>query len=134
MTLMKSATIAALLGATATIAFAQGGPGGFAAFDTNHDNVISRAEFDAGNAARFTQLDANNDGSLSASERPQMPAGVAPPPPPPGAPPRPSWDANNDGAVSRAEFDAAGVRMFARIDANSNGQIDQDEQRPPPPR
>ena len=36
-------------------------------------------------------------------------------------------DANNDGALSRAEFDAQGSAMFTRLDANSDGQVTREE-------
>jgi hypothetical protein len=80
--------------------------------DANHDQSISRAEFDAAAKARFDKADANHDGKLTAAERRTMWAGMRdgdgwrgrhghrgmgpgmmggemgdmpPPPPPPGA-------------------------------------------------
>lgn len=38
-------------------------------------------------------------------------------------------DTNHDGAISRAEFDAAHAAMFARLDANHDGQISAEEHR-----
>ena len=37
--------------------------------DTNHDQSISRTEFDAATKARFDKADANHDGKLTAAER-----------------------------------------------------------------
>ena len=36
-------------------------------------------------------------------------------------------DANGDGTVSRAEWDAEGARMFSRLDTDNNGAISQGE-------
>jgi Ca2+-binding EF-hand superfamily protein len=38
-------------------------------------------------------------------------------------------DANNDGVVTRQEFDAGRDAMFARLDANSDGQLTREERR-----
>lgn len=38
-------------------------------------------------------------------------------------------DANHDGVITRAEFDAQRTAMFARLDTDSNGQISRDEMR-----
>ena len=37
--------------------------------DTNHDGVITRAEFDAGVEAHFARVDTNGDGTISPEER-----------------------------------------------------------------
>lgn len=53
--------------------------------DTNGDGVITRAEFDASNAARFAAMDTNKDGKIDASELPQRGRrGMTPPPAPQG--------------------------------------------------
>ncbi|MFT3728289.1 MAG: hypothetical protein QM759_10750 [Terricaulis sp.] len=105
-----------------------GGPGAMIAqADTNHDGNITRAEWDAARAARFTQQDANHDGQLSGDERPHW--GDHPPPPAGGPPPgggehhRMNPDTNNDGNISRAEFDAQSTEMFNHLDADHNGTI-----------
>ena len=58
------------------------------------------------------------------------------PPPPPGGPEGPGGahgdmlarlDANHDGKLSRAEFNAPGDKHFDMIDTNHDGQIDQAE-------
>jgi hypothetical protein len=106
------------------------GPGGMLMMaDTNHDGAISRAEFDTMHAAHFTQMDANHDGSLQASERPQWGGGDHPPGAAPagGPPPAMRGDTDGDGVLSRAEFDAQGAAMFDRLDADHDGTITQAE-------
>lgn len=112
----------------------------FQRHDANNDGAISRDEFLSGPNERFAELDANHDGQLSADERPQRPdgehheggrhgggrghGGML------GA------DANNDGAISRAEFTASGASLFQTLDANSDGQVtrqEADAPRSPPP-
>ncbi len=118
-------TAAALTFVATAVAFAQDTQGGgrfaqmFAMADANHDGAITRAEFEAARAARFTQMDADHNGTLSASEMPQRRAQPA------GGQLR--GDANGDGSVSRAEWDAEGARMFSRLDANNDGSISQAE-------
>lgn len=123
--------VSLIVAAGAGAAFAQDhGPGGMLmAADADHDGNITRAEFDRARNARFTQMDANHDGSLQASERPQWgggdhPAGAAPAG---GPPPGMRADTNGDGVISRAEYDAQGAAMFARLDADHNGTITQAE-------
>lgn len=131
---MHKLFIAALMLSAASVATAaaqapEHGPGAmFAAADANHDGAITRVEFDAAHSAHFTQMDANHDGSLSADERPQHMG------PPPGQAPAAGdgahhdrGDANGDGAISRAEFDAQGTAMFDHLDANHDGAISQAE-------
>jgi len=97
----------------------------FAAADANHDGTITRAEFDAARAARFTQMDADHNGSLSASEMPHWGGGAQPAAG--GDAQHGRGDANGDGTVSRAEWDAEGARMFSRLDTDNNGSITQAE-------
>ena len=113
---------------SAGIAAAQPAPAGgmrefIAQADANHDGNITRAEWNAARAARFTAADTNHDGQLSGDERPhwghppgsgngrdQPPADG--PPPGGGAHRGMNADTNNDGAISRAEYDAQSVAMF----------------------
>lgn len=95
--------------------------------DADSNGSISRDEFLARPSEHFTRLDANNDGQISADERPQRPergergqrgerrGGFM------GA------DANNDSVLSRAEFAAQGAEMFQRLDANSDGRVTREE-------
>jgi len=136
---MHKVSIAAALAAalSAGVAAAQNGPlpgpsGGrlaamFAIADANHDGTIARAEFDAARAARFTQLDADLNGSLSASETPRWGGGQAQPAAG-GDAQHVRGDANGDGSVTRAEWDVEGARMFSRLDANNDGSISPAEQ------
>lgn len=103
-----------------------GGMHSLARADANNDGNITREEFLARPTERFNQLDANNDGVISATERPQR-----------GErgdrrerrADRPNMDANNDGSISRAEFAAMGAAMFERLDANDDGRVSQEEAR-----
>lgn len=130
--LFATAALIALSATGGALAQTPPGPGGMlAAADANHDGVITRAEWDAARAARFAQLDANHDGSLSADERPHW----GPPPQQGQQPPSDhnghhgmmNADANGDGVISRAEYDAQSAEMFARMDADHSGSINQAE-------
>lgn len=106
------------------------GPGfDLARADANNDGNITRDEFLARPIEMFDRLDANNDGVIQASERPQRPErpegerhrdGR-------GHEGRPSRDTNNDGQISRAEFVAGGAQMFQRMDANNDGRVTREE-------
>jgi hypothetical protein len=87
--------------------------------DANNDGVITREEFAGPLIAMFDQLDTNNDGRLTEDERPSRGErhgpdhgrGMA------------NIDADGDGTVTRAEFDAAGARLFAHMDSNGDRQL-----------
>jgi Ca2+-binding EF-hand superfamily protein len=126
-----AAAVAALSAAVAVAQTGQGQGGGrfaamFAMADANHDGTITRAEFDAARAARFLQMDADHNGSLSAAESPRWGSGQAQPTAA-GGPEHVRGDANGDGSVSRAEWDAESTRMFSRLDTDNNGAISQAE-------
>ena len=72
----KSLPLIVLLLLAATPAFAAPGPTttdtprparqtGIMRYDTNKDGFVDRAEWDAGQDARFKELDANHDGKLT---------------------------------------------------------------------
>ena len=98
----------------------------FAQADSNHDGVVSRQEFLVARAARFDKLDRNHDGYLTDADIPRFMRANAD---------RMQKfhallqmaDTNHDGKVSRAEFVAAGERMFELIDSNHDNVIDQAE-------
>ena len=103
---------------------------GLMRYDTNGDGVVDRAEWDAGQEARFKQLDTDKDGKLTQDELFGR---------------TPSADRNNvlptdrqvqrqssyfrlmdtdrDGFVSKAEFMAQAERNFQRCDLNKDGRI-----------
>lgn len=132
-TLRRTAPIAALALAIAIAApasaqlFGGGDPmDAFEGADTNHDGVVTRAEFVAARAARFDKMDRNGDGFISRDDfkrvlrfRPQagqkVDAFIA------------QADSNGDHKVSRAEMAAAPTPIFSVADANRDGVVDQAE-------
>ena len=104
------------------------GPGGdrLTRLDTNHDGNISRAEFEAGPNGMFDRLDTNHDGVISAQElqaaRDAMHQRIAE-----RRADRPNPDANGDGNISRAEWEAMGAAQFQRMDANHDGRVTREE-------
>lgn len=102
--------------------------------DTNGDGLISKAENRAATEARFARMDANGDGTIAADERGKgmgkwkrggrrvgMPEGHGP------MHGGMKADANGDGVITRAEFDAQSAARFAAMDANKDGKIEQSE-------
>lgn len=87
---------------------------------------LTKAEVLARADARFTALDTNKDGQLSAEERQ---AGKSRRGGGRGERMLRRIDTNGDGLVSRAEHRAAAEARFARMDANGNGTIDPGEHR-----
>lgn len=78
------------------------------ALDLNKDGIITRAEVTAAADARFAQLDANRDGTVSASERP-----------------------NKRGAnvrdMTREQLRQKALARFDRADGNKDGKIEPTE-------
>jgi Ca2+-binding EF-hand superfamily protein len=110
-----------------------GGPGGegghrfdLTRLDANHDGNISRQEFNARPDDRFDRLDTNHDGVISAQEQQAaqqaMQQRIAE-----RRANRPDPDANGDGNISRAEWDAMGAAQFQRMDANNDGRVTREE-------
>lgn len=114
----------------------RGGRGGMHSLrgaDANNDGNITRDEFLARPIEMFDRLDANDDGVISADERPQRrergerPARAE-------RPERPNPDTDGNGTISRAEFAAMGAAMFERLDANNDGSVTREEARAARPR
>ena len=122
-----------------------GGPGFLKAADTNKDGAIDQTEFQAGRDKWFADLDANKDGFVSADELKafgdKMHAEWAKKHADANGAAQPSndrqarfaehimtrVDADHDGKISKAEFDAESATMFKRMDKNSDGKIASDE-------
>ena len=105
-------------------------PSGVMRYDTNKDGVVDRAEWTAGQEARFKRLDTNGDGKLTQDElfarTPSVGNSVLPTDRQAG---RQSayfqrLDADKDGVVTLVEFMAVAERNFARCDLDKNGRID----------
>ena len=141
-------TFAAATLSTAALADSpQGGPhGGFLkAADANKDGVIDQSEFLASRDKWFADLDTNKDGFVTADELKAF-----------GDKMHAEWakkhadqaasdadkvgkkrdfserilnrvDTDKDGKISKAEFDAAGQQMFAKLDENKDGKIEGNE-------
>jgi hypothetical protein len=104
-------------------------PRGMMRYDTNKDGWVDKAEWKAGQEARFKDLDTDKDGKLSQDElfarTPAAPGNVLP-----------SdrqverqaayfqrMDSDKDGFVSKPEFMAQADRNFARCDLDKDGRI-----------
>lgn len=94
--------------------------------DADRNGRITRAEVIAERAARFPSLDRNRDGAISKEDLSGI-AGFAP-----GASRQLEQlkalaDANRDGRVTRAEFQAAPMPVFNAVDSNRDGVVDRAE-------
>jgi Ca2+-binding EF-hand superfamily protein len=89
--------------------------------DANNDGNITREEFLAGPTQMFARLDANSDGVITATERPQRRERGE------GREGRRQLDGNNDGQISQSEFAAMGASRFDRLDANEDGRVTREE-------
>jgi len=89
----------------------------FDKIDTNHDGVVSRAEYQAWVDARFAKLDPQGTGSVDAAQIAASPAAAA------RVQKRAEafvkrYDTSGSGSVSKADFEA---REMARFDRLSGG-------------
>lgn len=141
-----------LAGASAALvaAVAMAAPGGdrFAKLDTDGNGSVTRAEIDAKTAERFAKLDGDRDGFVTKAEmtahheamkakraeRAEKRSGD----PARNAEHRAERagkrgdhfarrDADNDGRLSLAEFQAGGAKRFERLDADRNGTVTREE-------
>ncbi|MCW5773695.1 MAG: EF-hand domain-containing protein [Rhodospirillaceae bacterium] len=98
----------------------------FKAFDANGDGKLTKAEVDAARGKPMLLLiaDANHDGVVTKEELAKAFAGR-------GATARDRMfarlDADKDGKISAAEYQASGEQRFARLDRNKDGVITADE-------
>jgi Ca2+-binding EF-hand superfamily protein len=88
--------------------------------DANNDGNITREEFLAGPSQMFARLDDNNDGVISADERPQRGERSE-------RRGRRHADANSDGQISQSEFAAMSASRFERLDSNDDGRVTREE-------
>jgi Ca2+-binding EF-hand superfamily protein len=99
-------------------------------YDANGDGVVDRSEWNAGQEARFKQLDTDGDGKLSQDELfARTPASGGNVVPSDRQVQRQTsyfrrLDSDKDGFVSREEFLAQSGRNFARCDLNKDDRID----------
>ncbi len=97
-------------------------PSRFDEIDTNHDGVITRDEFLAGEKKRFDEFDTNHDGKIDAKE-------VASSPPlmernlKTAERMLKQWDADGDGVVTAEEFNKNAADRFAKQDPDGTGKI-----------
>jgi hypothetical protein len=104
-------------------AFAGGGHG---KMDTNGDGMVSAAEHAAGSTAKFHSMDADMDGNVTAAEADAFHKQSGKAPMASG-----EWvkkqDTNGDGMISSSEQAANAEARFAKLDANSDGNLTEAE-------
>jgi|GEM_PF-3355395 len=115
---------AAVLAAVPFAASAQQGPGGGMMGGMAQMGPFTLAQMQERSDARFHNLDANHDGSLTGAE--------LTPPPTPGSMMSAGRgmeraDANHDGTVTLDEYHAMIGQVFARMDANHDGTVTPEE-------
>ena len=124
------AALAAPAAPAAAAALPARAPSGVMRYDANKDGAVDRAEWKAGQEARFKRLDADGDGKLSQDElfarTPAAGNSVLPSDRQAG---RQSayflrLDGDKDGVVTLVEFMAQAERNFARCDLDKDGRID----------
>ena len=122
----------------------------FNALDKDEDGYISRAEFSRSGDRAFAYMDSNKDGVLSAADPKPAPRGEDtrseqtrqqqaqnPQPRRERLLQMPTthsvagmlamYDSNNDGRVSRAEYEQGRAAQFAGVDVNRDGVLSYDE-------
>jgi hypothetical protein len=124
------------------------GQHGFSRVDTDKDGAISKAEFAVGRDKMFQKFDANSDGSFTREEATASAEAWRKKAAETGKTVSPErqakhkdraekmfndLDADKNGKITKAEFNAGGDKMFARMDVNGDGKIVKGEGRPAKP-
>ncbi len=91
--------------------------------DTDGDGQVVKQEFEAARLKMFAALDRNQDGFLDDADREQGQQARAER----GRRMHERMDRDEDGKVSREEFQAGGAKWFERADRDSNAVIDAQE-------
>lgn len=128
--ILAAASAAAVIGGCAAAPAMAQGMGDPAALldnaDANHDGVVTREEFAAARAWRFTQFDRNHDGVLSMDDFPRLSRR--------GGDRAErlqtlihALDMDGDGRVTHEEMRNAPSPLFDRFDANHDGRLDAGE-------
>jgi Ca2+-binding EF-hand superfamily protein len=150
MNIKRLALLTVAATALATAAYAAGPNGGHGGFlksaDLNKDGAIDQTEFQTTRDKWFADLDADKDGFVTADELKafgdKMHAEWAKKHGDQAATDNPDAnkkhgdfsqrilnrvDTDKDGKISKAEFDAEGSKLFAKLDENSDGKITESE-------
>jgi len=108
----------------------------FGAIDKDADRCITRAEYAASGERAFVALDHDKDGRVTKSD-PQTPRAESATPRPRSVIGMPTthghegmlaiYDEDDDGVVTRAQYDAHRAQAFTKTDANRDGKLDATE-------
>jgi hypothetical protein len=102
-------------------------------YDINSDSVVARTEFDTRRGEHFSRADTNRDGTLTEAEyvaeyQARLDAELAQTR---AAQLRQAHvrfgvlDTDHNAGMTNTEFGASGQRMFARLDTNGDGSVDE---------
>ncbi|VAW05530.1 hypothetical protein MNBD_ALPHA01-69 [hydrothermal vent metagenome] len=103
--------------------------------DADKDGSVSAEEFQAFRSQKFADADKNNDGNLDAGEYEALAKVMAEQRKKAMEMAKKKkakkhfdkMDADGDGKISKAEFDAKGERGFTRMDKNDDGMLNMDD-------